>query len=105
MLVKPVDILPMNIWMLQLVSWDIWKGTMNLGLTSTGRPTILQDCYNTNWISNDDKTHSTSGYVFTLGEGAILCTSSKQTCDAWSTMEFEFVTLEKACIKVEISTC
>ena len=55
---------------------------MNLGLTSTGRPTILQDCYNTNWISNDDKTHSTSGYVFTLGEGAILCTSSKQTCDA-----------------------
>ena len=55
---------------------------MNLGLTSTGRPTILQDRCNTNWISNDDKTHSTSGYVFTLGEGAILCTSSKQTYDA-----------------------
>lgn len=58
------------------------KGTMNLGLTSTGCSTILEDCCDTNWISNDDKTHSTSGYVFALGEGAILCKSSKQTCDA-----------------------
>ena len=105
MLVKPVDILPMNIWMLQLVSWDIWKGTMNLGLTSTRCPTILEDYCDTNWLSNNDKTHSTSGYVFTLGEVAILCKSSKQTYDAWSTMEFEFVTLEKAIIKFEISTC
>ena len=42
------------------------KGTMNLGLISTRCPTILEDCCDTNWLSNDDKTHSTSGYVFTL---------------------------------------
>ena len=58
------------------------KSTMNLGLTYTSCPTILEDCCDANWISNDDKIHSTSGYVFTLGGGAIFCKSSKQACDA-----------------------
>jgi len=47
---------------------------MTLGLTSIG-------C-DANWISDNDKTNSTSGYGFTLGGGAIFCKSSKQTCDA-----------------------
>ncbi|XP_074266722.1 uncharacterized protein LOC141590003 [Silene latifolia] len=44
----------------------------------------------------NDEIHSTSGYVFTLGGGAISWKSAKQTCIASSTMESEFVALELA---------
>ena len=43
------------------------KGTMNLGLTYTGRPTVLEGYCDANWISDNDKTNSTNGYIFTLG--------------------------------------
>ncbi|KAL0396142.1 UNVERIFIED_CONTAM: Retrovirus-related Pol polyprotein from transposon TNT 1-94 [Sesamum calycinum] len=39
---------------------------------------------------------STSGYVFTIGGGAVSWKYSKQTCIARSTMESEFITLDKA---------
>ena len=39
---------------------------------------------------------STSGYVFTLGRGAIYWKSSKQTCITRSTMEAEFIASKKA---------
>ncbi|KAL0325398.1 UNVERIFIED_CONTAM: Retrovirus-related Pol polyprotein from transposon TNT 1-94 [Sesamum radiatum] len=39
---------------------------------------------------------STSGYVFTIGGGAVSWKSSKQTCIARSTMESEFIALDKA---------
>ncbi|KAL0332969.1 UNVERIFIED_CONTAM: Retrovirus-related Pol polyprotein from transposon TNT 1-94 [Sesamum calycinum] len=42
------------------------------------------------------KTKSTSGYVFTIGGGAVSWKSSKQTCIARSTMESEFIALYKA---------
>lgn len=77
------------------------KGTMNLGLTYTSRPTILEGYYDANWISDNDETNSTSGYVFTLGGGAISWKFSKKTCNDRSTMEFEFVALEKAGTKAE----
>ena len=41
-----------------------------------------------------DKTF-TSGYVFTLGGVAVSWKSSKQTCIARSTMEYEFIALDK----------
>ena len=41
-------------------------------------------------------TKSTSGYVFTLGGAAISWKSSKKTCIAISTMEYEFIALDKA---------
>ena len=41
-------------------------------------------------------TKSTSGYVFTLGGAAVSWKSSKQTCIARSTMELEFIALDKA---------
>ncbi len=47
------------------------KGTMNLGLTYTGHPAVLEGYCDANWISDNDETNSTSGYVFTLGGGAI----------------------------------
>ena len=42
------------------------------------------------------KINSTSGYVFTLGRGAISLKLAKQSCTAMSTMEFEFIALELA---------
>ena len=44
---------------------------MNLGLPYTGHPIVLEGYCDANWISNNDETNSTSGYVFTLGGGAI----------------------------------
>ncbi|GJU27872.1 retrovirus-related pol polyprotein from transposon TNT 1-94 [Tanacetum coccineum] len=48
-----------------------------------------------NWISNIKDSRSTSGYVFALGGAAISWKSSKQTVIAKSTMESEFITLDK----------
>ena len=41
-------------------------------------------------------TKSTSGYVFTLGGATVSWKCSKQTCIARSTMESEFIALDKA---------
>ncbi|KAF5947104.1 hypothetical protein HYC85_017332 [Camellia sinensis] len=49
-----------------------------------------------NWISDTRDSKSTSGYVFTLGGAAVSWKSSKQTCIARSTMESEFIALDKA---------
>ena len=68
---------------------------MNLGLTYIGRPTVLEGYCDANWISDNDETNSISGYVFTLRGEAISWKSSKQTFNARSTMESEFVALEK----------
>ena len=46
-------------------------------------------------------TKSTSGYVFTLNGAAVSWKSSKQTCIARSTMEYEFIALDKAGEEVE----
>src|SRR5262249_6607115 len=54
-----------------------------------------------NWISDSTETKSTSGYVFTLGGAAVSWKSSKQTCIARSTMESEFIALDKAAEEAE----
>ena len=77
------------------------KCTMNLGLTYIGHPTVLEGYCDENWILDNDETNSISGYVFTLGGGAISWKSSKQTCNARSTMESEFVALEKVGTEAE----
>ena len=41
--------------------------------------------------TDKDKRKSTSGYVFTLGGGAVIWRSVKQKCIADSTMEAEYV--------------
>ncbi|KAK4380871.1 Retrovirus-related Pol polyprotein from transposon TNT 1-94 [Sesamum angolense] len=57
------------------------------------RPDIA---YAVNKLSRFTNTKSTSGYVFTIGGGAVSWKSSKQTCIARSTMELEFIALDKA---------
>ena len=74
---------------------------MNLGLTYIGHPTVLEGYCDANQISNNDETNSISGYVFTLRGEAISWKSSKQTCNARSTMESEFVALENAGTEAE----
>lgn len=57
---------------------------------------IVKGFCDANWVTDNDELSSTSGYVFTLGAGAISWKSSKQTCIARSTMESEFIALELA---------
>lgn len=61
----------------------------------TRYPTVLEGYSDANWISDTKDTKSTSGYVFTLGGAAVSWKSSKQTCIARSTMESEFIALDK----------
>ncbi|KAL0340035.1 UNVERIFIED_CONTAM: Retrovirus-related Pol polyprotein from transposon TNT 1-94 [Sesamum radiatum] len=87
-------------------SKDHWKGlirvlrylkyTSNYGLHYTRYPAVLEGYSDANWISDSKDTKSTSGYVFTIGGGAVSWKSSKQTCIARSTMESEFIALDKA---------
>ncbi|KAL0332983.1 UNVERIFIED_CONTAM: Retrovirus-related Pol polyprotein from transposon TNT 1-94 [Sesamum calycinum] len=88
------------------LSKDHWKGlirvlrylkyTSNYGLHYTRYPAVLEGYSDANCISDSKDTKSTSGYVFTIGGGAVSWKSSKQTCIARSTMESEFIALDKA---------
>ncbi|KAK1652538.1 hypothetical protein QYE76_070343 [Lolium multiflorum] len=53
------------------------KGTMSYGIHYTGYPRGLEGYSDSNWIS-DAKMKATSGYVFTLGGGAVSWKSCKQ---------------------------
>ena len=77
------------------------KYTITYGLHYTKYPPVLEGYSDANWISDNTETKSTSGYVFTLGGAAISWKSSKQTCIARSTMEFEFIALHKAAEEAE----
>ena len=50
-------------------------------------PKILEGYSDANWISGVGDNLSTTGWVFTLGGGAISWGSKKQTCISHSTME------------------
>jgi hypothetical protein len=54
---------------------------------------VLEGYSDVNWISDIDQTYATSGYVFTLGGGAMSWRSCKQTILTKSTMEAELTTL------------
>ena len=74
---------------------------MNYVIQYSGFPTVLEGYNDANWISNSDETKSTSGYVFTLGGGAVTWRSARQTIIARSTIESEFVAFEMAGSEVE----
>ncbi|KAF3616661.1 hypothetical protein FXO38_34397 [Capsicum annuum] len=56
---------------------------------------------NSNWITGSNEVKSTSGYVSTIGGGAVSWKSSKQTCIARSIMEAKFIALDKVSEEVE----
>ena len=65
------------------------------GLHYERYPAVIEGYSDANWISDIKDSRSTSGYVFTLGGAAISWKSSKQTVIAKSTMESEFIALDK----------
>ncbi|KAK1422305.1 hypothetical protein QVD17_25324 [Tagetes erecta] len=69
--------------------------TRNYGLHYNRNPAVIEGYTDANWISDMKDSKSTSGYVFTLGGAAISWKSCKQTVIAKSTMESEFIALEK----------
>ena len=72
------------------------KDTMSYGIRFTGHPNMLEDYCDVNWISDADELYATSGYMFSLGGGAISWKSCKQTILTKSTMEAELTTLDTA---------
>ena len=48
------------------------RGTMNYRIHYTGYPRVLEGYNDSNWISDADEIKVTSGYVFTLGGGAVF---------------------------------
>ncbi|XP_071708736.1 secreted RxLR effector protein 161-like [Rutidosis leptorrhynchoides] len=70
--------------------------TREYGLNYNKYPAVIEDHCDANWIFGTNDSRATSGYVFTLGGAAISWKSSKQTVIARSTMESEFIALNKA---------
>ncbi|KAJ9556753.1 hypothetical protein OSB04_011367 [Centaurea solstitialis] len=77
------------------------KHTIQYGLHYRKFPPVIEGYCDANWISNNSESKSTSGYVFTLGGASISWKSSKQTVNTRSTMEAEFVALDKAAEEAE----
>ena len=77
------------------------QGTANYGIHYSGYPTVLEGYSDSNWISDADEMKATSGYVFTLGGGAVSCKSCKQTILTRSTMEAELIALDTSCVEAE----
>ncbi|KAK1684766.1 hypothetical protein QYE76_045614 [Lolium multiflorum] len=77
------------------------KGTASYGIHYTGYPRVLEGYSDANWISDADETKATSGYLFTLGGGAISWKSCKQTIITRSTMEAELTALDTATVEAE----
>lgn len=71
------------------------KGTIDLKLTYTkpSNDIIAVGYTDANWAGDIDDRHSTSGYVFTLADGAISWLSKRQPVVATSTAEAEYIAL------------
>ena len=76
-------------------------GTKSYGIHYSGHPAVLEGYSDSNWISNADELYATSGYVFTLGGGAISWRSCKQTILTRSTIEAELTDLDTATVEAE----
>uniref|UniRef100_A0A2N9GK43 Reverse transcriptase Ty1/copia-type domain-containing protein n=1 Tax=Fagus sylvatica TaxID=28930 RepID=A0A2N9GK43_FAGSY len=69
------------------------KKTKDLELYYSGYPAVLEGYSDANWVTSVDDNKSTSGWIFTLGGGAISWASKKQSCISHLTMESEFIAL------------
>ena len=53
------------------------RGTMDYDILYSGFLVVFERYSDVNWISDSNEIKSTSGYVFTLGGGAVAWKSSK----------------------------
>ena len=72
------------------------KRTKSYALSYNKFPSVLEGYCDASWITSVSDNKSTSGWIFTLGGGAISWASKKQTCITHSTMESEFLALAAA---------
>ena len=77
------------------------KGKMSYAIHYSGYPGVLEGYSNSNQISEADELKATSGYIFTLGCGAIAWRSCKQTKLTKSTMEAELTALDTTSTEAE----
>ncbi|XP_074374157.1 secreted RxLR effector protein 161-like [Apium graveolens] len=77
------------------------RGTRDYGLHYGRYLAVLEGYIDVNWISSKKALNSTSGYVFTVAGAAVSWKSSKQRVITHSTMEAEFVELDKCAEKAE----
>src|SRR6266498_3494647 len=77
------------------------RGKMSYEIHYSGYPSVLEGYSDSNWISDADELKATSGYLFTLGGGAVSWKSCKQTILTRSTMEVELTALEIATAEAE----
>ncbi|PHT58631.1 putative disease resistance protein RGA4 [Capsicum baccatum] len=71
------------------------KYTQDYTLHYNKYPAVLEGYSDANWITGSNEVKSMSGYVFTIGGGAVCWKSSKQTCIAHSIIESKFIALDK----------
>jgi hypothetical protein len=74
---------------------------MNYGIHYSGDLKVLEGYSDANWTSNADELKGTSGYVFTLGGGAVSWKSCKQTILTRLTMEAELAALDTTTVEAE----
>jgi len=91
-LVNWVDLQVIQVW---IIERQLKRYTLGYRLYYIGYPTILKEYGNDNWKSNIKNLKSTSEYVFSLSEAAVLWKSFKQICITRSKMELEFIALDK----------
>ena len=77
------------------------KGTTSYGIHYSGYPKVLEGYSDSNWTFDPDEIKVTSGYVLTLGGGAVFWKSCKQTILTRSTMEAELTALDTATVEAE----
>ncbi|KAL0404177.1 UNVERIFIED_CONTAM: Retrovirus-related Pol polyprotein from transposon TNT 1-94 [Sesamum radiatum] len=65
------------------------KGTVSLAIHYGRFPVVLEGYSNASWIAKNSGSNGCSGYVFTLGGGALSWKSAKQTLITRSTFEVE----------------
>lgn len=67
---------------------------MGLGLRYEGFPAVLEGYSDASGSTPENENRGTTGWIFTLGGGAISWASKKQTVISHSTMEAEFIALD-----------
>ena len=77
------------------------NGTKSYGIHYTGYLRVLEGYCDANWISDADEIYAISGYVCSLGDGAVSWKSCKQTILTRSTIEAELTALDAATVEPE----
>ncbi|KAL0412036.1 UNVERIFIED_CONTAM: Retrovirus-related Pol polyprotein from transposon TNT 1-94 [Sesamum latifolium] len=70
------------------------KGTVSLAIHYGRFPVVLKGYSDASWIAKNTGSNGCSGYVFTLGRGAVSWKSAKQTLIIRSTFEAELCALD-----------